>query len=659
MVIEKSQLNSIDSLEYWRQKSKDESITKKEKISILNRSLRIVLAIESDSIKIVNLLKISDLLYAINNDSLYELTNKHLIKLAEEVGDSNAIAEYHWNMGNILTDRDVLDSAYYHYVKSKQFYTSIGNEYYKSKMDYNLSFLEFRVRNYVQSEISIISALNGFSKLDKKLNLFLCYNRLLVIDKELGYYESAINHFQKATGILSNIEDKGVNREKLLNNLSLVYQKQGRYDLAIQTLDRALENADLIKSYPNLYAKLIDNRAFFIFLKGQDYDVYPIYMEALNINKGLKNQSAESVSHKHLAYYFLRKKDSAMALQEAKLAYAISNKSGINRTILQSLKLLSITDPKNASLYMDKYIVLNDSLLQVERKIRDKFTRIQFDTENYIAANENLKKKNIWISVTGGFGIFSLGLFFFLYRQRSRNKTLLLERQQHSINEEIYDLMLKQQNKTEEGRIQERIRISQELHDGVLARLFSIRMGLGFLNVRFNKEDDDAYKEFMKELQIIEKEIRTLSHELKTDDLSSKKDFTILLSELLKDQSTYGQFSFEFDADRSIAWNRVDEAIKINMYRIVQEAVFNIMKYAGARMVKIILKKEKENIELHIVDDGHGFDTNKKHKGIGLKNMHSRAETIGAHIAISSKLQQGTEIKLIIPTKTLYHATKE
>jgi len=294
-----------------------------------------------------------------------------------------------------------------------------------------------------------------------------------------------------------------------------------------------------------------------------------------------------------------------------------------------------------------------------ERKIRDKFTRIQFETENYIAANEDLKRKNVWISLTGGFGVFSLGLFFFLYRQRSRNRTLFLERQHHSINEEIYDLMLKQQNKTEEGRIQERIRISQELHDGILARLFSIRMGLGFLNVSDSREDAAKYNAFMKELQLIEKEIRTLSHELKADELSSKKDFTILLSDLLKEQSTFGNFEFELNVDKTIAWNLVDEAIKINIYRIVQEAVFNITKYAKAQRVELSLIKEKENIQLKIVDDGLGFDTNKKQKGIGLKNMHSRAKNIGAQISIKSKLQKGTEIKLTIATKTLYHDAKE
>ena len=132
-----------------------------------------------------------------------------------------------------------------------------------------------------------------------------------------------------------------------------------------------------------------------------------------------------------------------------------------------------------------------------------------------------------------------------------------------------------------------------------------------------------------------------------------------MLSELLKEQSTFGLFKYELDADKTIAWNRVDEAIKINLYRIAQEAVFNIIKYAKAQKVIVSLKKKKENIEMNIVDDGLGFDTNRKQKGIGLKNMHARAKSIGADINIHSNPETGTAITLSISTKTIYHEAKE
>ena len=654
-----AQCSECDQIDLFINYSKSDSINKASKLQYLDKARDLVQGLQNDSLRSNYFFHLSNRMYVLEEYGLFKEFSSQYLRIAEEYKDTLRIADYYWNMGLYQSKIEVSDSAYYNFKIAGQLFRDIDHKYYQAKMDYNIAYLLRRSKNYIESEAYAYKSISKLQQMDRQILLYRCFNHLGLLYYDLGQYEYSIIYHTKALEKIVEIPRKNIFFERSLNNLSLVYQKQEKYELAIKTLDQALENDELKKNHSNLYAKLIDNRAYCMFLNEQDKDVYPIYMEALQIRKQAGDRAAEVISRKHLAYYFLKKGDSLKAYEEVKIAYDISSKLGLNRDILENLNLLSDADPKNSSTYMNRYISLNDSLLYEERKIRDKFTRIQFETENYIAANEDLKRKNVWISLTSGFGIFSLGLFFFLYRQRSRNRALNLERQHHQDNEEIYDLMLKQQNKTEEGRIQERIRISQELHDGILARLFSVRMGLGFLNVGENIDDITKYDAFMKELQLVEKEIRTLSHELKADDLSSKKDFTILLSELLKEQSTYGQFNYELDADRNIAWNRVDEAIKINLYRISQEAVYNIIKYAKAQKVIVRLKKKKEKIELSIVDDGLGFDTNKKQKGIGLKNMHSRAKTIGAEITIQSELETGTEITLSILTKTIYHEAKE
>jgi len=215
--------------------------------------------------------------------------------------------------------------------------------------------------------------------------------------------------------------------------------------------------------------------------------------------------------------------------------------------------------------------------------------------------------------------------------------------------------MLKQQNREEEGRIQERIRISEDLHDGVLARLFSARIGLGLLNFISSQKVLEQFHKLIEDFQLVEKEIRDISHDLKTDELSSKKDFPKLLFELLEEQSSIGNFSYQLEKDDSIAWNQVDEKIKINLFRTVQEAVYNALKYAKCKKIKICLKRSKNEVVLIIADDGKGFDTNKKNRGIGLKNMRSRARSIGAVLDIKSIPKEGTTIEVRITTKILYH----
>ena len=202
--------------------------------------------------------------------------------------------------------------------------------------------------------------------------------------------------------------------------------------------------------------------------------------------------------------------------------------------------------------------------------------------------------------------------------------------------------------------MQERVRISEELHDGVLARLFGIRMGMGFLDMGDDLETKEQYDYYMKEMQGAEQEIRTLSHALKNDELSAKTDFPLLLKELLIEQARLGSFNHRFVNDPDVAWNQISEQIKINLYRIAQEALHNVIKYAGCQSVEVSIRKRDKQIEMKISDDGRGFVVKKKAKGIGIRNMKSRSKQIGAEFLIRSELNQGTTIEINIKTKRIY-----
>jgi signal transduction histidine kinase len=88
------------------------------------------------------------------------------------------------------------------------------------------------------------------------------------------------------------------------------------------------------------------------------------------------------------------------------------------------------------------------------------------------------------------------------------------------------------------------------------------------------------------------------------------------------------------------------------MYRILQEGLQNINKYAGAKNIKVEISGDSENVFLKIQDDGIGFDVNKKSKGIGMQNMISRTNDCQGIIDISSKKGNGTSIEITIPIAT-------
>jgi two-component system, NarL family, sensor histidine kinase UhpB len=103
--------------------------------------------------------------------------------------------------------------------------------------------------------------------------------------------------------------------------------------------------------------------------------------------------------------------------------------------------------------------------------------------------------------------------------------------------------------------------------------------------------------------------------------------------------------------------NNLDENVlnrdqKIAVYRIVQEQLNNILKYANASRVSIQLKNESGRIRLDIADDGDGFDPKAKRKGIGITNIISRAELYNGHVQIDSEPGKGCRLGVTLNVKS-------
>ncbi len=93
------------------------------------------------------------------------------------------------------------------------------------------------------------------------------------------------------------------------------------------------------------------------------------------------------------------------------------------------------------------------------------------------------------------------------------------------------------------------------------------------------------------------------------------------------------------------------ENLKINVYRIVQEQVNNIVKYAQAKQVRIEIAQTEERLCLDVIDNGRGFDMKQLHKGIGLKNMLFRAEAYHGHFQIETEPGAGCRLRVDFPLK--------
>lgn len=217
--------------------------------------------------------------------------------------------------------------------------------------------------------------------------------------------------------------------------------------------------------------------------------------------------------------------------------------------------------------------------------------------------------------------------------------------------------MIDQQNKISEGRKREKQRISKELHDGVLGSLFGTRLSLGSLNTKHDESAISNRQNYIDRLKEIEEEIRSISHNLQSKVLKEEQVFTSLIEELLEIQSKAGNFNYAIQTQTDLDWDMVDGKVKINIYRILQEAIQNINKYADATEVLLTFNANQNHIKVTIEDDGVGFNVQKKSQGIGLSNMTSRVKDLQGTIKITSELSKGTLIEVTVP-KTNYFDKK-
>ncbi|OEH85002.1 hypothetical protein BHU72_07385 [Desulfuribacillus stibiiarsenatis] len=197
--------------------------------------------------------------------------------------------------------------------------------------------------------------------------------------------------------------------------------------------------------------------------------------------------------------------------------------------------------------------------------------------------------------------------------------------------------------KTINAQEDERKRIARELHDEANQHLAAINYGLD--NLR-HINDIDRIKAEAQELKVLVKEasdsLRALAWELRPKLLD---EFGLVLAmkkylEYLRVQ--YGlMISFTSNVD-SIP---VPHTHKISIYRIVQEALINIIKHANAKKIEVAIQKSKENIIITIDDDGIGFDHYDK-ESLGIYGMHERATLIGGKLNINSNVGEGTTVLL-------------
>lgn len=195
-------------------------------------------------------------------------------------------------------------------------------------------------------------------------------------------------------------------------------------------------------------------------------------------------------------------------------------------------------------------------------------------------------------------------------------------------------------------QVQEKERnfLGSELHDNITQLLTAVK-----LQLKYYMESPDAPKEIITKshayLAMAIEEIRKLSQRLVTHRFD-EDSFTEAIRFLIKSLPIENIVSFDVTG---LNEDDIHESIKLTLFRIVQEQLNNICKYAQATKVTITVRNNRQEVALQICDNGIGFNIKEKRAGVGLTNIYNRVESYNGTVNIGSAPGQGCSLQLSIP----------
>jgi signal transduction histidine kinase len=195
----------------------------------------------------------------------------------------------------------------------------------------------------------------------------------------------------------------------------------------------------------------------------------------------------------------------------------------------------------------------------------------------------------------------------------------------------------------------ERRYLGGELHDNINQVLATVKLYLDLCMERHEKKEE-LIRKSSKNVQTAIEEIRKLSKKLISPDQKTGS-LSELLKELVDEISFASPIHFTLDI-KELEEERIEEDLKIAIYRIAQEQLKNILNYAEAKSVRIQLHTENEKLILVIADDGKGFNLSAARSGVGITNMTSRAEAFNGKVKIDTAPGRGCTMKIEFNLKT-------
>lgn len=477
-------------------------------------------------------------------------------------------------------------------------------------------------------------------------NIGLVYRSLEMNEKAKSYHRKAITAFEKLK------KKKGLS--EAYNNMAIIYAYEDSLPSALRYFKYSLKLEEELKDVRGIAESLNNVGGVYYYMEEID-SALNYFTKAIKLEYSLKNYAGLASSYNNIGDVYLYKENYTEAKKNFDSAFVYAKKSKSAFDIENTYNYYALfyeakKDYKKANEYHNLKNKFRDSIQKLSnikqlQELETKYQTAKKDTEiaqnrATLAENElKIKQKNTIIFGSLGFA-FVLGMLgYLLYNQQKiKNNQLIKEAE---LKEAL--IKIETQNKLQEQRLQ----ISRDLHDNIGSQLTFIISSIDNL-----KYFDIAKEKLVSKFDNISGFTKNTITELRdtiwamNKNAISVEDLQIRITNFIDNAqlATHG-ISFDFSIEDSVNATHEFSSIEgMNIYRIIQEAVNNAVKYANASQIKILLKQENNKMIFSINDNGIGFSESEIEFGNGLNNMKKRALELKANFKIISEKEKGTSI---------------
>lgn len=481
-------------------------------------------------------------------------------------------------------------------------YNNIGIVYYyQQNIDKTLAYFE--------KSIAIEEAIGDFETLKKGYNnIGALYNYQKKYNKALVYYHKSYvigQRFNDKIEMAINLNNIAVAHHSLKNlDSAVIYHNQ-----SIQLREELGDDRGAAYSYHNFAAVSKD--------QGNPKEAEKFYLKSLALSKEKKLKEIEMETYKSLAKLWSEQAQFQKANEYLNL-HIIAKDSMINE---QSTKAIAEAESKYETAKKEKAILLQQT---------------QIDKQNI-----EINQKNIQLLSLGSIAIISLLIAVLIFNYL-RQRNLQLEKE-HQLKEAMGKL------ETQEKLEKQRYQISRDLHDNIGAQLTFIISSIDNLKYGFELE-----KPLSSKLKKITNFTSNTIRDLRDTIWAMNKD-SISFSDLQQRIQTFlgaakevtQNVDFDFVINKNLPKDYILSSVEgMNIYRIIQEALNNALKYSEANKIEIAINKIENALYFKVSDNGKGFDLAATTLSNGLHNMQKRADEMGADLEIKSQIDFGTFVTL-------------